>query len=471
MGAWQRVAIVVTPILALATLAVGMRVGARREVHAAALYGAPRARGETAFAWQLVTFVDDVGGRETEPRQGITIHARTRPRAGSQAHEATWRGETNEDGIAEVRLDMPGVTRGEAMDVEVLVEGEPAPLARGPVAWDDEAWMGAAPGPFVRPSKRTGAIALDVAILGSKLAARTDVPLLVRATSRDDGHPIANVVVTPEPEPGLEAREATVTTCALGWARLDVSAKIYVAALGLKAKAPDGRAGEWFAGLPVATGSIHSLVPDVVTPAASGATLAVQGETGVYAEVDDDEGRAFGGWAKLPGASGNRASFEVPSLAPVLMCMVTARAPRAAATPVEATLARPFLVAGTPMPVGAPEVNDACAVGAYLALHPAGGFHRSTLLDGSVARLEGHAAERKRGLAIGLGALGIGAVLEIWLVIQSARSGRRLAADALEDVDAAANLMKRSSAGSVVIGLLLAVLGFALIAALLLLKS
>lgn len=461
----HRLAIVLTPILALATLSVGMRVGARRRLHGAIVYGAPRAHGATTSAWQVLTLVDDVGGREAEAREGLVVHAHDQ----ANGRDAVWRGASNEDGVAEIRLDLGDVGRGDPIDLEVLANGFDEPLARGRIAWDDSAWVEAAPGPFIRPSKRVGAIALDAAILGGKLVARNEVPLLVRATSREDGHPIANVTITADPEPGVDVRQASVTTCPLGWARLDVSSKIYVAALALHAKADGGRAGEWFSNLPVATGTIHGLVPEVIK--GGDVDLVVAGQTGVYAEVDDVEGRAFGGWGKLPTATGERISFHVPALAPGLKWLVTSSEPRGAEAPDEATIARPFFVAGSLLPAGSPSVDDPCAVMAYLALHPAGGFHRSTLLDGFVARKDTNGGRRKRGLAIGLGALGVGALLELILLLQSARRGRVLAPDAIDGIDASAALMKRSSAGSVVVGVLLALLGFALIGALLLLRA
>ncbi len=463
--AGHRIAIVVTPLLAIATLAVGMRVGASHAVHAAVVYGAPHARGARAFAWQLVTLVSDTGGTEIEPRTGLTVSARVP----SSGQSASWHGDTNEDGVAEVQLDLPGVDRGTPIDLSVTSEGATEPLAEGRVAWDNTAWKNATPGPFLRSSKHAGAIALDVVILGGKLVARDEVPLLVRATSRDDGHPVPNVAISPEPEPGLDVRQSSVTTCALGWARLDVSPKIYVASLGLRAKVADGRTGEWFSGLPVATGSIRSTVPDVVK--SDGLALTVQGKTGVYAEIDDDEGRAFAAWAKLPDATGDRAVLRPPALSPGLKWLVTSGEPRGGEIPDEATLLRPFLVAGAPAPLGSPETDDSCAVTAYLALHPAGGFHRATLLDGFVARRGANGTRRTWGLGIGLGALGVGALLELVLLLQTARRGRKLAPDASLGIEDAAALMKRSSAGSVAVGGVLALLGFALIAALLLLRS
>ncbi len=456
---------VLTPIVAIATLAIGMRVGARRTVHAAIVAGAPRAHGASSYAWQITTLVEDQGTRETEPRSGITVHARSV----AKGVEATWRGDTNDDGVGEVRLDLPGVERGDAIDLEVLGDGLTEPLAKGHFAWDDAAWASGAPGPFVKSSTREGAIVLDVAILGEKLVARGFVPILVRATSPVDGHPIANATITAEPEPELEVRQTTATTCALGWARIDASARIYNAALGLRAKLADGRSGKWYGALPIATGATRADPPDVVK--GDGAALVVEGRTTVYAEIDDAEGRAFGGWAKLPGDLGGRASFVLPPLTPGLKWLVTSSEPRGAEVMDVATIARPFLVAGTPMPAGAPPSDDPCAVEAYLALHPAGGFRRWTALDGFVARKDANGSRRKRGITIGLTALGVASVLELILLLQVARSGRKLKADAFADIDESVALMKRSSAVSVVIGVLLAMLGFGLLAAILLLRS
>jgi hypothetical protein len=454
---------VVTPLVAIATLAAGMRVGARRTIHAAIVYAAPRAHGESTFAWQVVTLVESDGTRETEARSGVTVHAR------AKGQEASWRGDTNDDGVGEARLALPGVQRGDPIDLEVDADDASEPLAKGRVRWGDAAWTDGAPGPFVRSSKRVGAIALDVAVLGSKLVARSYAPILVRATSPDDGHPLANVTIVPAPEPELDVREASVTTCPLGWARIDVSPKIYNGALGLHARLADGRTGEWFGSMPIATGSIHPSVPDVVK--GDDAQLAVQARTSIYAEVDDREGRAFADWAKLPGAAGDLAAFHPPPLSPGLKWLVASTEPHGAEVLDEGTIARPFLVAGTPMPAGIPATDDACAVGGYLALHPAGGFRRWLALDGFIARRDANGVRRKRGLTIGLGSLAVASLLELVLLLQVAQRGRRLAPGAIAEMEGTPALVKRSSAASVLIGILCTLLGFGLLAAILLLRS
>src|SRR5690606_21195943 len=96
------VLVVAAPIVSVATLMIGLRVGAEDAVRAAVVMGAPPARalpdGTTALAWQLLTLVHDRGVRETIPIDGLTVVARARGR------EARWEGRTNEDGIAEPRL-------------------------------------------------------------------------------------------------------------------------------------------------------------------------------------------------------------------------------------------------------------------------------------------------------------------------------------------------------------------------------
>lgn len=54
MSGWvERWLLALTPGLALATVALGMRVGAGEKVRAAMVYGAPDAHAGTGQAWQL----------------------------------------------------------------------------------------------------------------------------------------------------------------------------------------------------------------------------------------------------------------------------------------------------------------------------------------------------------------------------------------------------------------------------------
>jgi hypothetical protein len=104
------------------------------------------------------------------------------------------------------------------------------------------------------------------------------------------------------------------------------------------------------------------------------------------------------------------------------------------------------------MPPGLPRTDDACAVAAYLALHPAGGFHREIGLDGFVGRDASNAKRKNKGRAIALVSLAVAALLEGLVIVQSSRQGKARAG--------------RTNDGlTVLVSLLLALLGFGLLAA------
>ena len=163
METGHRVAIVLTPIVAIATLAVGMRVGAQRTVHAA-IVSEPRGRTEPARTpGRSSTLVEDQGTRETEPRSGITVHARSARRGRS---DVARRHERRRRRRGAARL--PGVERGDAIDLDVLRRRADRAAREGARRVGRRGVDERRAGPFVRSSKREGAIALDVAILGER---------------------------------------------------------------------------------------------------------------------------------------------------------------------------------------------------------------------------------------------------------------------------------------------------------------
>src|SRR5262245_35061268 len=105
----RRIIQVTAPLVAIATLMVGLRVGAGEAVRAAVIFGAPPAKpaaagAPTPLVWQLLTFLDDRGVRETIAIQGLSVRARARGK------EVLWTGQSNEDGIAEVTLAIEGLS-------------------------------------------------------------------------------------------------------------------------------------------------------------------------------------------------------------------------------------------------------------------------------------------------------------------------------------------------------------------------
>ena len=98
------------------------RSGARRHVCSGRPFGAPTPDGKTRLAWQLLTFVDDRGVKETIPLAGLSILAHAR------GLDAMWTGASNQDGIAEVALEMDGLEPNE----RARSRGAPARRARAP---------------------------------------------------------------------------------------------------------------------------------------------------------------------------------------------------------------------------------------------------------------------------------------------------------------------------------------------------
>ena len=323
MSDLRKIAMVGAPLVAMATVALGLRIGAGSAVRGAIVHGAPRARGSDALAWQLGTFVDDRGVREAVATRGLTVLAH----AGGS--EATWHGDTNADGVAEVRLVLPASAA--RIWVEVHADGESTPLAAGYATECSDARAARepsnAPSPFTRPTKREGEIALDVAIYGERLAPGYPTPVWIRATERATGRPLAGVAIEAEPEPGLTIDSPHATTCANGFAQLEAVAIVHVVGLSIHARSNDGaRSGDFFGGLPVAAGAYAVTLPANIPPGVPKTLdiLAPNARSVVYAEVDDDEGRAYGATIALSQAPPEamnampHAALTLPPLTPHL---------------------------------------------------------------------------------------------------------------------------------------------------------
>ena len=479
MARGHTIAMVVTPLVAMATLALGLRIGAGNAVHAALVYGAPPARGSTARAWQVVSVLEDRAVRESVPLKGLTVRATAPARGGAPAREAVWSGDTNVDGVAEIRLDMPWLKDGEPLDVVVSSAADPAPLARGKVAWSTEPWASNPPAPFVRPSKRDGDVALDLAIQGGALTPGFPTSTWIRATDAASGAPLPGVTIDVEPEPGLTVPVPTTTTCAEGWAEISAQPIIHVVGLSLHAHAAGGKSGDWYGSPPVAPGASYVALPPTLDGREAHAfdVIAPTAREVAYVEVDDAEGRAVAAALTLEAKPGEQphARFEVPPLAGGLHWLVTSGEPRGADSLRGAALARPFWVEpGAGEARADPAPRGPCALGAHLATHPAAAFHRWLALDGFKGREDANAKSHRIGLALSLGSLAVAAVLELLLILtgtQRTRDDLQRAARDLDDRGAGASMTTRTSTGSIAIGVLIALLGFGLLASLLMWRA
>ncbi len=436
-----RAAIVVVPLAAFATLGVGLRVGASDALRGAVVYAAPVGSDAQALAWQVATLSDDQGVREALALPDLTVTA-TRG-----ADTAEWRGASNADGIAEVRLTLPDLREGDAVRLAVRAGG--VALADGrtvvPPGWKDVARTLTA-----RATKRDGAIVLDVAPLGGRLAVGFPGSLWVRATD-GEGHPLEAATIDVEPEPGLEVAAPRVATCASGWAEIIATPTFHTAGLSLHARAAEAD-GLWYGAVPVAGGASHVAVP-LRLPAWQARTLDVfaAGTRGaVYAEVDDARGRIAAQILDAP-----RGGLALPALAPGLYWLVTSSEPRGAELLAGASLARPVLVEA---PASA---RGACDVGAALVAGGAVGFPREIALDGFADQRARARGRHRLGATIGLASLIVAAALEALLLLRAAQRGAGLSPA----------LTRRAPAGSFVLALLAGMLGFALLAALLLYRG
>ena len=489
---------VLPPIVAILTLMIGLRVGAGEAVRAAVVSGAPLGHagpdGKTRIAWQMLTFIDDRGVKETVPMRELSVMAR------AKGHEASWKGESNADGIAEIALALDDVAFGDDLDLEVRVGSDPKPLAVGRVSWREVAGSGAGsglgpsagslggerrvePGGAARPTMRSGAIGLDVVVEGDRLIAGFPTSLWIRATPPAGVSP-AGLAIEVDPEPGLLADRPKATTCGAGWAEVPVTAQAHVVGIGVaahsptRADGPEPPTGKWFGALPVAPGAFFVSMPRVVKAgeATTVVLIAPNPREVVYAELDDTRGRVVAGALKVavePGDPTPRAHFELPPLAPGLHWLVVSGEPRGAERLAGAAVAKSIFVGDKVADDAAVDVQNACSIGPWLAQRPAPGFPRWVALDGLPGRSAENRARHTLGLIIGLVSLLAAGILETLLLVAASREARiALQLAELDDDDPAATKVTAAPpGGGVVVAVLITVLGLALLAVLLVAKG
>jgi hypothetical protein len=233
--------------------------------------------------------------------------------------------------------------------------------------------------------------------------------------------------------------------------------------------------GKWFGALPVAPGAFFVSVPRTLPEgkATEAVLIAPNPRHVVYAELDDEKGRVAAGALAVgvePGDPTPRARFPLPPLAAGLHWLVVSGEPRGAEHLGGATIAKPLLVGHA----DGVDADRPCSVGPWLAQHPASGFARWVALDGLPQRSAANRGRHRLGLGIGLVALLAAALLEAILLVAGARGARdalqrRMAA--LEGGAEASRVTAPPAGGGLAVALLVAVLGFALLAALVVTKG
>jgi len=476
----ERWLLALTPAVGLATVALGLRLGAPSTVRAALVYAAskPLAAGQRAFS--IFVFREDAGTREPVGRLPLEVDART-------ADEHTsWRGVTNEDGVAEcvVPVGLPATVA----DLTVLGGGEI--LARG-VPVDRPPVDAPRPyAPWMSFVHREGDIDIDAVLVGERAAPGFPATLWVRTLDRASRHPLAHAKVELEGDASLTPPVSTALTDARGWASivatpLGLALTVTLRARGRLGGGGDGAemTGESIGPVPMAPGA-----PRVETRPRWGAGEEPEIDLtepvvwpSAYVEIDDARGRA---WATTvePGVGlpDGKAilGVHVPPLAPGLYWAVASAAPFADAESETRSAYRAFFVAASDDAALALGTSvEACTaaldrpdaartLGPCLALSARSPIERWLALDGFAEPRARDRIARAKGLRIALSGLLVAALLEAAILLRGAARARvRWNEDGDGDSNRAARGMATARVWTVVVTVLVALLGFALLAA------
>lgn len=403
MSALRSVAIFVTPLLVLGTMAVGLRLGAEPPGVAALVVVGPPPKTHDRWVVQLRVLREERRIRENAPGIEVTIGATRR----GGGNTATWRGKTNDEGVAEAVLTFaaPALAPDEAIDL--VVRGEGAILAEGTVRVPSPA----APSPLgpAKPARAEGPLAIDVLPPPGGLAPEfaSGVWVVVHDV---DGHAISGARVTAEPDPGLEVAAPAKPTCAAGATFVPLRAMGHSLGARFVAEAPDGAKeaarGTWYGGLPVVPGGDEITLEPPAPREGEPLRVRVRSATMkplVYAEVLDEEGRVFAASAPVARAATGfgEATIEVPGLARGRHFVSVSS--RAEGFALGTAVARGFGVGGVTF--------ESCTELLDVGVRPPPAFDRAPRLDGFDLRRAEAARIRAKGKSLAMGSLAVGGLL------------------------------------------------------------
>jgi len=271
-----------------------------------------------------------------------------------------------------------------------------------------------------------------------------------------------------------------VTTDDRGWAHITATPMGYSVGLVLHAKSKDGHVGEWAGGIFVSPAGSGIVAKDLYAPdeAVTFDVIVPTVRTTAYVEIDDAVGRAWGAAVPIPATldATPKATVTGPKLPPGLYWIATAGDAAGASALGPGSVARPFFVAkdaasalafGTdPSTCVAPgDVRDAPrVVSVCLSLVAPTPLTRWVAVDGFVYKRQRDAMQRARGVAIAGGAILLAILLETVLLLRMAALARA-ELKAAERTDEAGGSHLVGKGWNVVAGVLLAMMGFALLGA------
>lgn len=425
-----RFLIVVVALLSIATVALGLRVGAGGAIRAAVVMGAPLSHDHGA--WQLHVQEEDGPVRTAvETPFTVTLHTRS----GVQ----TAAGVTNVDGIGEVAFT------GEPVDL-VVNDDQGRELARGAVR--DAVAQAASvvvERAALRASRVEGPLRMRVAVLGGALAPTEEGRVWVTVSAT--GEPPRNPRVDATPDLGIDVASPFALShdpACRNAGVFSLVAHTHIGGVLFHAKDDLGREGEWYGALPIAAGAMRVSMPTISESKTVHATITTaSARTIAYVEVDDAQGRSNAQIATLIGEPAH-ADVTLNLLSEGRSFVVVSGEPDGATNISGGTRALPVWVG--------PRERAPCE--AELAEVSAQAFPRRIVVDGFEAKHAALAAKRKHGRRIALAGIVMGSFVESLLLLRAARAGRR-----------APHLSKRWFLDVFVV-LALSLLGFALLFAL-----
>ncbi len=446
-----RVLILIVAVMSIATVAIGLRVGAPEPMRAAIVIGAMPARGVSGVAFQIRTQDDDNHSR-TASSTKVTAVLRSR------GSESVFHVDTNVDGVAEIFFSAKGLVAGDPIELD-LRDPSGVALARGNVTWPKDL-----PKPtllehaILRPSRLEGTLRMRVAVLGGALA--PGQPGRVWVTTSATGESPRNLRIEATPDLGLEVDKAFVADrdplCAKAGV-IEIIARGHSGGVALHAKDDLGREGEWYGTVPIAAGAMIVSLPLTAEPGQVNASItSASARALAYVETDDEMGRSEAHVLPLlgePPHADARLELETPGR----HFVVVSGEPDGATTISGATRAIPIWIGPHPP----------CE--AELAETTAQAFPRFVALDGFAQKRAKLDVRRKRGRMIALGGLGLGSLLETLLLLGAAREGRRRLRklqNAIVETGEPAPRVSRRGPLDILVILVLSLLGFVLLFAL-----
>jgi hypothetical protein len=431
----SRAALLLVPLLIVIVVAIGLRVGAGEGIRAAIVHGAPRS-GD-GLAWQISTLRDYGSAREMI---AIDLHVAVKAGGKTISIDAS----TNTDGIAEIAIptaDRPTEIEVRASDGELL--------AWGGVHWEDAPWHNDDGPGFVKPTHQAGALGIHVAPWGGRLTAGFPGTLSVKL----DGAPISEIELEAVGEEGLTIERTPARPCSSGFTTMEVLPLMQASGLTLRAKTKSGLTGEWFGPIPLALGGM--MLGSVDTFGKTSVTAPGEAKR-AYVEIADDRGRRFAKILDLaPDAVDQRphATLDLPNVPAGFYWIVLSPDPGGAENLGSSTIARRVHIA--------PAKLAECDAAEKLAWTPRG-FPRWVALDGLTGRRGILGQRRARGRMIALSGIASGSLLELLLIFRASRDAKR-GLDTLER--AAPKTRRRFGVIEIAIALAIAMLGFAVLAA------